>query len=190
MIGVRENLRGHMPPPLSDRAVRLGRERAAQEAQWEAQLRKMASHKAPESRIFSLPTPVRTLLDVLSGRKRHDTILLPRTLPVITGSETEDLACGKCGNVIAARVSRDSVRGRHPEGDRLVVRCTCRALNLLSSTPGIRSGYRAGQTVRVHPGTGSPGPRPGPCGVRDDPISTALTRKTSKLCYSLRNGSR
>jgi hypothetical protein len=175
---------------MSDNAAR--RAHSAEEARWEAQIRTMARHEPRESApaVIALPPPVRVILPVVNGMKRHDALLIPRTLPAMTGSGGEDLACGKCGSVIASRTDREAARRRHPEGDRLIVRCTCRALNLLSPIPGIRSGYRAGQAVRVHSGSRSPGPRPGPCGVGDDPVSTAPTRKTSKLCYSLLNGSR
>jgi hypothetical protein len=40
--------------------------------------------------------------------------------------------CGKCGDVIGSRISPATARREHPEGERLVVRCTCGALNLLS----------------------------------------------------------
>ena len=122
------------------------RERDEEEAAWEAQLRRMAKYQTREIEPAAAPAPappVRTAMDVVSGRKRHDFLLLPRRLPIVTGSESEDLACGKCGTVIAARTSRETARRRHPEGDRLVVRCTCKALNLLCGKAGIRSSYIA-----------------------------------------------
>ncbi len=145
MIGVRTNACVRTPPPLSDNAARLRRERAADEARWEAQLRTMARDRPRERApaAVGMPPPVTKLLDLVNGRSRHDTLLIPRTLPVITGSEPENLACGKCGTVIAARISPQSARRQHPEGDRLVVRCTCRALNLLCGMAGIRSSYVA-----------------------------------------------
>jgi hypothetical protein len=50
------------------------------------------------------------MLDVVDGVTRYDSLLMPRTLPVATGDEAEDLACGKCGETIALRAGRDTVR--------------------------------------------------------------------------------
>ena len=144
MISARTNACGRTPPPLSDQAARRSRERAAEEARWEAQLRKIARTQPEERRAAPIagPAPVTTLMALVSDIGRHDTVLLPRALPIAAGSEPEDLACGKCGKVIAARSSRQSLRRDHPAGDRLVVRCTCRALNLLCGIRGERTGYR------------------------------------------------
>ena len=142
MIGLRTNASRGAPPPLPERTARR-RERDAEEARWEAQLGRMAARRPREvERIVSLPAPARTALDLVSRVLRHDALLLPRTLPFATGSDGEDLVCGRCGAVIAARLDREAARGRHPEGRRLLVRCTCRALNLLSGEAGLRSSYR------------------------------------------------
>lgn len=142
MIGLRTNASRGPPRPMPERLAGR-RERDAEEARWEAQLRRMATCRPREvERIASPPAPVRTALDVVGGMLRHDALLLPRTLPIATGSEAEDLLCGRCGTVIAARLSREAARGRHPEGRRLVVRCTCKALNLLSGSAGRRTSYR------------------------------------------------
>jgi hypothetical protein len=107
----------------------------ADEARWETQIRKMAGHAAEETRrpVRSVRAPVRTSLEVANGVTRRDALMIPRTLPTFTGDENEDLVCGKCGDVIGFRISPRTARREHPEGDRLVVRCTCGALNLLSS---------------------------------------------------------
>jgi hypothetical protein len=105
----------------------------ADEARWEAQIRKTAGRAAEESRLAvgSNSAPIRTALQVADGITRRDALILPRTLPMFRGDENEDLVCGKCGDVIGFRISPVTARRKHPEGERLVVRCTCGALNLL-----------------------------------------------------------
>jgi hypothetical protein len=108
------------------------RERDEEEAGWEAQLRRMAGDaKYSEPAIGRLVAPVRMALEIVGGVTRQDSLLLPRTLPVFTGDEHENLVCGKCSEVIGFRTSVPSCRRLHPEGDRVIVRCTCGALNLL-----------------------------------------------------------
>lgn len=108
------------------------RERAAEEAGWEAQLRRMAGRaKYSEPAIKRVVASVRMALEIVGGVTRRDSLLLPRTLPVFTGNEHEDLVCGKCSEIIGLRASAPSCRRLHPEGDRVIVRCTCGALNLL-----------------------------------------------------------
>jgi hypothetical protein len=106
----------------------------ADEARWEAQLRKMAGHAAEERRpaASSGPALVRTALQVTAGVTRRDALLMPRVLPTFSGHENEDLVCGKCEDVIGFRISPVTARSEHPEGERLVVRCTCGALNVLA----------------------------------------------------------
>ncbi|MEA2998933.1 MAG: hypothetical protein QOK17_766 [Sphingomonadales bacterium] len=106
----------------------------AEEARWEAQIRKMAGHAAEETRspVSRGPAPSRTALEVAGGVTRRDALIIPRTLPTFSGDENENLVCGKCGDVIGFRISPATARREHPEGERLVVRCTCGALNLLS----------------------------------------------------------
>lgn len=106
----------------------------ADEARWEAQIRRMAGQAAEESRppVSSSPAPIRTALELAGAVTRRDALIMPRTLPTFSGDENEDLVCGKCGDVIGIRISPVTARREHPEGERLVVRCTCGALNLLS----------------------------------------------------------
>lgn len=106
----------------------------ADEARWEAQIRNMAGLAAEESRPLAGngPAATRTALEVAGGVTRRDALIMPRTLPTFTGNENEDLVCGKCGDVIGFRISPFTARREHPEGERLVVRCTCGVLNVLS----------------------------------------------------------
>jgi hypothetical protein len=106
----------------------------ADEARWEAQIRKMAGHAAeePGPPVSRGPVPIRTALEVAGGVTRRDALIMPRSLPTFSGHENEDLVCGKCGDVIGLRISPVTARREHPEGERLVVRCTCGALNVLS----------------------------------------------------------
>ncbi|MEA3028875.1 MAG: hypothetical protein QOG13_200 [Sphingomonadales bacterium] len=108
------------------------RERDEEEAGWEAQLRRMAGRaKYSEPVIERVVSPIRMALEIVGGVTRRDSLLLPRTLPVFTGDEHEDLVCGKCWEIIGFRTSAPSCRRLHPEGDRVIVRCTCGALNVL-----------------------------------------------------------
>jgi len=73
----------------------------------------------------------------LTSRVGHrDLLLLPRTLPALTGTGLENLICGKCCALVGSRLSCRTARREHPEGSRLVIRCTCGALNLVSSGQG------------------------------------------------------
>lgn len=116
----------------------------ADEARWEAQLRKMAGHAAeePRPRAGTGQALIRTILEVAVDVTRRDALLMPRMLPTFSGHENEDLVCGKCKDVIGLRISPVTARREHPEGERLVVRCTCGALNILS-----RQGMPAGRSV-------------------------------------------
>jgi hypothetical protein len=106
----------------------------ADDARWEAQIRNMADPAVEESRppLGRIPAPIRTALEVAAGVTRRDVLIMPRTLPSFSGDENEDLVCGRCGDVIGFRISPVTARRKHPEGERLLVRCTCGALNLLS----------------------------------------------------------
>lgn len=144
MIGLRTNLSRRPPPQMPERTARQ-REREADEARWEAQIRRMAAPRTREAKpvvAVCLPAPSTTALELASGLKRHDNLLLPKALPVIAGGDAEDLACGRCGAILASRTSRQTARSRHPAGRRLVVRCTCRALNLLWGKAGRRRARR------------------------------------------------
>jgi hypothetical protein len=128
-----------MKTPLNSAAEKFERAAwrracAADEARWESQIRKMAGHAAEESRppVSRGPAPMRTALEVALSVTRRDALIMPRTLPGFSGDENENLVCGKCGDVIGLRISPVTARREHPEGERLVVRCTCSALNLLS----------------------------------------------------------
>jgi len=154
MIGLSTIASCRRPPLLPGRSARQ-RERDAEEAGWEARLRQLPKHatRHVDPVPVSAPAPLRTVLDLVTGVDRHDMLLIPRTLPIAVGGDGEDLACGQCACVIASGTSRASARGRYPEGDRLVVRCTCRALNLLSGQAGPRSSFRQALPVRARPGT-------------------------------------
>jgi hypothetical protein len=122
--------------PAADKFERAAWRRAsdADEARWEAQIRNMAGAAAEESRppAGRIPAPIRTAMEVAGDVTRRDALIMPRTLPTFSGNENEDLVCGRCGDVIGFRISPVTARREHPEGERLVVRCTCGALNVLS----------------------------------------------------------
>lgn len=119
---------------------RSARERSWDEdqARWERQLRKLsAPARAKDEAPAIVPlAPARTPLELAASVGPRDALLIPRLLPVLTGSEAEDLLCGKCQLVIGRGISARTARRRHPEGQRLVLRCACGALNLLAGDPG------------------------------------------------------
>lgn len=141
MIGIRKNQGGRTPPGLSDEGARRRREDAAEEARWEMKLRATAKRELeePAPHIATCAAPVTTRLEVIDGMNRYDNLVIPRALPVTVGCDGEDLACGKCGDVIASRASRDTVRRNYPQGERVVIRCTCRALNVICGDAGRRN---------------------------------------------------
>jgi hypothetical protein len=122
--------------------ARSSRQRDWEEDQdrWEAQLRRLAQVKqAEERRLPAGQRPVaRTPLELATAFTRHDSLFLCRSSPEFSGSEREDLVCGKCGDTIGSHITPETIRSRHPEGDRLLIRCMCRALNLLTAN-GSRS---------------------------------------------------
>jgi hypothetical protein len=137
-----------MKTPFSDPCEPLergARERECdeEEAGWEAQLRRMAERAKYSERVLEqVVAPARIVLEIVGGVTRQDSLLLPRTLPVLTGDEHENLVCGKCSEVIGFRTSAASCRRLHPEGDRVIVRCPCGALNLLYQVESPRRALR------------------------------------------------
>lgn len=140
MIDLKDNRYRRPPRPLSAESLLRRRDQALEEAAWEARLRSVAMTEAREGPMPApAPSPVRTILDVVDGMTRYDNLVMPRTLPVAVGSDDEDLACGNCGQTIASHSSREALRQSHPQGDRLVIRCPCRALNVVCGVAGRRN---------------------------------------------------
>lgn len=110
------------------------------ERRWEAQLGKQAAHGRAMSEAAAIirSAPARSFLQLISTATPRDALLLPRILPAFTGNEQEELLCGKCYEVIGVGVSAHSVRRRHPEGRRLMIRCLCGGLNLLARSKALR----------------------------------------------------
>lgn len=110
------------------------------EARWEARLRQLAGRQVPSrDPAGPVPRPLRkTPLQLACSVTRRDWLLLPRSLPSFSGNDPEDSVCGKCSTLIGSRISARTIRSRHPDGERLVIRCVCGALNLLS-----RNGFSA-----------------------------------------------
>lgn len=120
--------------PRSATKTARQREWDEDEARWEGRLRQLAARQAPShdpTEPASRP-PRRTSLRLVFNVTRRDWLMLPRSMPSFSGSEPEDSVCGKCRGLIGSGISSHTIRSRHPEGDRLVIRCVCGALNLLS----------------------------------------------------------
>jgi hypothetical protein len=152
MIGLKDNRYRRLPRPLSAEGLRQRRDRAIEEALWEKMLSVTATVKPVDSPPRQTSASVRTLLDVVDGMTRYDHLVMPRALPVAVGSDDEDLACGKCAETIASRSSREAIRRDHPQGDRLVIRCTCRALNVVCGEAGRRNRHYFRQRLPLRRG--------------------------------------
>ena len=124
------------------------RETDEDEARWEARLRQLAVRKSfTRTRTAPAPRPPReTSLQLVCKLTRRDALLLPRSVPGFFGSELEDFVCGKCCGLLGSGISPHTIRSRHPEGERLVVKCVCGALNLLS---GNGSSVKTATTLRL-----------------------------------------
>jgi hypothetical protein len=58
--------------------------------------------------------------------------IMRRTTPLFSGNDDENLACGRCGAMVARCVStRTLYRQTHSESARLLLDCLCGAYNLL-----------------------------------------------------------
>jgi hypothetical protein len=108
------------------------------QAAWEARLRKIAGRVSDEEKPVRPISLAPTILEPAGRVTRLDALLLPRTLPAFVGTERTDLACVACSGVIGQAITARSARREHPEGDRLVVRCTCGAFNLLARNRDVR----------------------------------------------------
>lgn len=51
--------------------------------------------------------------------------------PVLKGNETDHLACGACGDILAWNISTETVCKMFIVVNRLLFRCRCGALNLV-----------------------------------------------------------
>jgi RNase P subunit RPR2 len=116
--------------------VPIQREFEEDQLRWEERIRALSTQRtarmAPPARPQCPPTRL-----ALTKRVGHrDLLLLPRALPALTGDSPESLVCGKCSSLIGSGISCRSARRKHPEGSRLVIRCTCGAMNLVSSGSG------------------------------------------------------
>lgn len=73
-------------------------------------------------------TTLETIADIRLGADAH---IRANRLPVMTGTDEGDLNCGQCGKAIAERTSPASFHQKIQTDQRLVVECTCGALNLV-----------------------------------------------------------
>jgi hypothetical protein len=110
------------------------REWDREQAAWEARLRKLAGGVPAEEKPVLQASLERAVLPPAGRVRRLDALLLPRSLPALVGSERVDLACAGCSGIIGHAISARTARREHPEGKRLLVRCTCGILNLVSAS--------------------------------------------------------
>ena len=62
----------------------------------------------------------------------RDRLMVARRLPLFSSAlGTDDLACGRCGAVIASGVDAETLYGNLQGASRLIVDCVCGAHNLL-----------------------------------------------------------
>ena len=114
------------------------REWDREQAAWEARLRMLAGRLAEEEEPVRRVPLEPTVLERAGRVTRLDVLLLPRSLQAVVGAEQGDLACAGCSGVIGQSITARTARRDHPEGDRLVVRCTCGELNLVWRDRGAR----------------------------------------------------
>jgi hypothetical protein len=155
VIGLKDNRYRRPLRPLSVDALRQRRDCAREEAHWEKMLKVGASLTPDKVAVRPASASVRTSLDVVDGMTRFDNLVIPRALPVAVGSDDEDLVCGGCGRTIASHSSREAMRRDHPQGDRLVIRCTCRALNVICGEAGRRNRHYFRQRLPLRRGPGA-----------------------------------
>jgi hypothetical protein len=103
------------------------------QAAWEARLRKLQGRVIAEDVIVPQIPLAPNILERAERVGRLDAVLLPRSLPAFVGSERGDLACAGCSAIVGRSITARTARREHPEGRRLVVRCTCGVFNLVCS---------------------------------------------------------
>lgn len=70
------------------------------------------------------------LIDEVSAER--DRVMVARRLPLFSSAlGTDDLACGRCGGIIASGVDAETLYSNLQGASRLIVDCTCGAHNLL-----------------------------------------------------------
>lgn len=69
-----------------------------------------------------------TITEVQEGSDAH---IRAHKLPIITGQHEGDLNCGHCGQAIAKGTTPAEFHAKVQTDQRLVVECTCGALNLV-----------------------------------------------------------
>lgn len=69
-----------------------------------------------------------TISEVSPGTDAH---IRANKLPVMTGTDEGDLNCGNCGKAIAEGTSPAGFHQKIQTEQRLVVECTCGALNVI-----------------------------------------------------------
>jgi hypothetical protein len=72
-----------------------------------------------------------TLETVSEVRPGADAHVRANRLPVMTGSDEADLNCGACGKAIATGTSPAAFHHKIQSDQRLIVECTCGALNVI-----------------------------------------------------------
>ena len=61
----------------------------------------------------------------------RDRVFVARQLPLFSGNGDENLACGKCGELVARNVAVSTLYSNLNGHERVIVTCTCGAHNLL-----------------------------------------------------------
>lgn len=69
-----------------------------------------------------------TIDEVQAGTDAH---VSASKLPIMTNTDEGDLNCGKCGKAIAERTSPATFHQMIQTPQRLIVECTCGALNVV-----------------------------------------------------------
>lgn len=72
-----------------------------------------------------------TLGTVTEAHPAEDAHIRANRLPLMENSDEGDLNCGKCGATLAAKTSPATFRQKIQTEQRLIVECTCGALNVV-----------------------------------------------------------
>lgn len=71
-------------------------------------------------------------LEVVKREEGADAVIVGNSLPALTGNGSDDLICGGCGSVVAAKLTTAAIARSFKTERRLILECTCGASNLIA----------------------------------------------------------
>lgn len=70
--------------------------------------------------------------ETVADASERDGIILAESMPALTGNGPDDLLCGGCGEVLAAKLTPEAIASAFRTDKRLILRCVCGADNLVA----------------------------------------------------------